>query len=233
MVLSFNAKTGVTLGFLGYSADNLNKSMIETLKRAVADVSHPLLLTTIFFGIWVTRFVQENNDLYDRFCQMKKVVNPVSDSTTNPNFLSDIDKVHESIIENHDIINNSLTNFVDVFAANPQEALDNLSNIVSDSHVGIIQHNHTDIRALVAAWRTTVNSEIDVRTRMQERLSMQLQVLYNMMQREDSKSSKMMAESSNRIAENTRNDSKAMKALSEQSKQIAEYTQLDSAAMKT
>jgi hypothetical protein len=54
-----------------------------------------------------------------------------------------------------------------------------------------------------------------------------------MMQREDSKSSKIIAESSNRIAADTRKDSKAMKAISEQSKRIAESTQLDSAAMKT
>lgn len=45
-----------------------------------------------------------------------------------------------------------------------------------------------------------------------------------MMQREDTKSSEMMAESSRRIAEDTRNDGKAMKAIGEQSKRIAEFT---------
>lgn len=233
MAISVNAKTGVTLALLVYDADNLNKWMIKALKGALADISHPLLLPTIFFRVWVTRLAYENNDLYDGFYEMKRVVRPVSDPAKNPTFLSDINKAHEFIVENHNVINNSLTRFVAVSAVNLQEALDRISDIVTDSRMDTIRRSHKDIQALVAAWVTTVNGEIDVRTRMRERLSMQLQVLYNIMQREDSKSSKMMAESSNRIAEDTRNDSKAMKSISEQSKQIAEYTQLDSAAMKT
>ncbi|CZR62615.1 uncharacterized protein PAC_12512 [Phialocephala subalpina] len=233
LTLSYNAKTGAILGFLGYNAHDVNTNIIKRLRNALADVAHPLLLPTILFRTWITAFVWENGHATNWVRNVKDITCVVYKPGANPKYLRRIDEAHEDIVNIHNIIHNAMATFVTSSATNLQDALQRIPGFVNDAQMIGLRRSHADMQALMLAWSNTVNCELYVRNHLGERLSMQLQVLYQMMQREDTKSSKMMAESSRRIAEDTRNDSKAMKAIGEQSKRIAEFTQLDSSAMKT
>jgi hypothetical protein len=95
LTLSYNAKTGSTLGFFGYNEDELNESVIQSLKAVLGDGLHPLLLPALFFRAWITRFAWENIDQGIDAEEVKNVTYPTN-SSSNPQ--TDIDKAHTLIV---------------------------------------------------------------------------------------------------------------------------------------
>lgn len=150
------------------------------MKESQDDISHPLLLPTLFFKIWVTVFLVENDIQIPQVREISHQLSgmlslDLSTTISSSESWDKIDQAHMKIIKIHDVLNNGKAAFINGTAANLRKALDSVPDMVMS--VDKIAKSHRDFEALLSATETTVYCEVDARTRTRERLSMQLQVV--------------------------------------------------------
>ncbi|KAL2065068.1 hypothetical protein VTL71DRAFT_4208 [Oculimacula yallundae] len=232
LVLSYDTRSGRTRGFLGYTNTRHHRELKRLLGLGLKESLHPLSIPILFYHAWLASFSDENEDMSVHLAGVKKTTDRVANPTANSNSFEEFDLAHDKINRAYRTLNNSMESFMIASAANIEAALADIDKIVTASHRDSIAQEHADLEAMISSWGITLNCLVDDRRRMKERLAVHLQVLYNMMQREDSKKTQELAEASRNIAERQLLDSQAMKDVALDSKRIAERQLLDSQAMK-
>ena len=185
MALSFDLKTHVTCGFLGYNRQK--PSLVEMLlNKALKEAAHPLIIPTLFFSQYMN-FLED-----DTFRQLLSVrhVRKANADLAAPGKHVDIFKefsiANDKIILAYDILSTSITPFTKAFGENLGKALDTVEEAIEDVQVSgsnpqlDIETMRSSGKALKVIWgelEVTRAGLLDSRQRSLHRLEMQRQVV--------------------------------------------------------
>ncbi len=180
MVLSYNAKTGITNGYLGTYRNASYQNLISALKNVLKNVSvaalHPLLLPVLFFSTWV--YTLDHSVHMDRAELESDILEVIyKQLSLAPTTLEDFNKAHISVLGSYYNLNSGLESFINKSAESLGKYLNNISDIVTSTKMETIKDIHEDLKAVMEILITKSEPLIDNRRRLRERIQMQIQVV--------------------------------------------------------
>jgi len=177
LALSYDARSGRTWGYLGYTNNRHHRELKRLLKLGLKESLHPLSIPVLFYNAWLASFTEENEDMSRHMTDVRKTTDSVANPTANSNPFREFDLAHDKINRAYRTLNNSMESFITVSAANIEAALADINNIVAVPRRDSIAQEHHDLQSMISSWSITLRCLVDDRTRMKNRLAIQLQVV--------------------------------------------------------
>ena len=177
LALSYDARSGRTQGYLGYTNNRHHRELKRLLQVGLKESLHPLCIPVLFYNAWLASFTEENEDMSRYMADVRKITDSVANPTANSNSFREFDLAHDKINRAYRTLNNSMQSFMTISAANIKVALENINKIVAVPRRESLAQEHHDLQSMMSSYSITLNCLVDDRTRMKERLSIQLQVV--------------------------------------------------------
>lgn len=147
------------------------------LLQAQEEAIHPLLLPMLHYHLWTRAFANENEGQKSNMSLIKKVTKGVSSPSSRSHDYQEVNEAHELIIGVHNTLNNSMGSFVSESAHNLECAFSNIQSIVGEDQMEVIYHCDQQLRAMLSILGVSRIVATGDRTRLRERLHIQLQVV--------------------------------------------------------
>jgi hypothetical protein len=206
MVLSHDPKTNTTSGFLGFQNDPPNSGfgamLLSRLTNTGSSCGNPLLLPALTYSLWIDALSQENSSVAVALRREVQDRTGLMDEYLSSQRLTDdplnYDAVHRTLLVQHAYLTNGIADYVSGFGSaldTVLATLDATCTALPDSH-----YDDSDVVPFIQDMHVRAKTQMEHRARMLERITMYLQVLYNLMQQQ--------------IAQDTKRDTSAMKSLS-------------------
>jgi hypothetical protein len=191
LVLSYDPRTNITCGFLGYVATSSHNDfgnslslLIPELLGAWSRTTHPLLLPTIAFGLWSNTLqadhISINFKLRDAQLRTGLMDPYLPEFNPDKSLLEkslDYNGVHKDLVLLHSYLSSSLSDFVSSLSGASLSALDEMIKLLpSSSQTSLYQHDG-DLRTFVLHTQGMVNVSLLNKERMLNRVDMQLKVV--------------------------------------------------------
>jgi hypothetical protein len=191
LVLSYDPRTNITCGFLGYVARNSHNDfgshlspLIPELLGAWPGTTHPLLLPTIAFGLWSNTLQADHISINFKLRDVQRrtgLMNPYltgfnpEESLLEKNL--DYNGVHKDLVLQHSYLSSSLSDFVSSLSGASLSALDEMIKLFPSSCQTSLHQHDGDLRTFVLHTQGMVNASLQNKERMLNRVDMQLKVV--------------------------------------------------------
>jgi hypothetical protein len=206
MVLSHDPTTNTTSGFLGFQNDppgsGFGAMLLSRLANTGSSCGNPLLLPALTYSLWIDALSQENSSVAVALRREVQDRTGLMDEYLSSQRLTDdplnYDAVHRTLLVQHAYLTNGIADYVSGLGSALDTVLTTLDatcTALPDSH-----YDDSDVAPFIQDMHVRAKTQMEHRARMLERITMYLQVLYNLMQQQ--------------IAQETKRDTSAMKSLS-------------------
>lgn len=207
LALTFDPATRSTRGFYGFQMRQ-NRStpgleLLSMIQHESDQVEDPMLILALCYGVWINtiqrehgnislqlRKVQEQTGLMGDYLRQHQIV----ESTIN------FDSVHRNLVLQHAYLTNGIADFVLSLGPATMNAINTIEEYFDENQTAGYKYDCAEIKQYVEHMQVRTSTEMQHRQRMLDRITMYLQVLYNLMQQE--------------IARETKRDSSALKSIS-------------------
>lgn len=189
LAIAFDPVARSTSGFLGFRTSEQHVTpghrLLLEIREAASRIQNPMLMPALLFGIWADLLQREHGKVSMQLREVQKKTGMMSDYLRQHGVIEDIvnyDSIHQTLVLQHAYLTNGIADFLLAFGPALASGLDRVERHFRKREVKkalgpAFAYDSFDIRHYVDHVRAKVDTELQHRQRMLDRISMYLQVV--------------------------------------------------------